>query len=233
LGSFRTFCSAAEPRLTRPPLPTYPILPKFGFVSHIYRLAGTPAGPNWVRFARLVLQIGFVSHIRPTELALFCAVGSATKLGLFVQRAARRKCTVRSLETWPSPRANSGLSLRSRCLCGEIIASRRRTKSALHWSRQTRTVPDPANSGGCVCRRPYLSYRRLSIPVCCAKITNSAEIPRAGRRQWAIGRGGQKTEDGRPAGPEPGTPRGIQRRVVDSEPWPTQADFGRREPQGM
>jgi hypothetical protein len=53
LGSFCAFHSPAEPQPTRqPPLPTYPIPPKFGFVLHD-SLRETPApGRNWVRFAQ-------------------------------------------------------------------------------------------------------------------------------------------------------------------------------------
>jgi hypothetical protein len=58
LGSFCTFHSPAEERPTpRRYLPTYPSLPKFGFVLHNRSGRGPredcPGRPNWVRFVRL------------------------------------------------------------------------------------------------------------------------------------------------------------------------------------
>jgi hypothetical protein len=68
LGSFCTFRSPAGPRPTRqPPLPTYPSHPKFGFVLHNASRQPPPAGPNWVRFARLASS--WVGRPRPTSSA--------------------------------------------------------------------------------------------------------------------------------------------------------------------
>ena len=49
-------------------------------------------------------------------------------------------------------------------------------RSALHWSCQTRGVPDFARRCGRLRRRPHLIRRRFPMPVCCAKIENTAEI---------------------------------------------------------
>jgi hypothetical protein len=62
-----------RPRPTRrPPLPTYPIRPKFGFVLRNFLRQPPAAGRNWVRFAHFASetclrpgQIGFVLRIYP------------------------------------------------------------------------------------------------------------------------------------------------------------------------
>jgi hypothetical protein len=78
LGSFCAFHSPAEPQPTRqPPLPTYPIPPKFGFVLHD-SLRETPApGRNWVRFAQSL----FGRAPRPAGPRPF--PGARAKLGSF------------------------------------------------------------------------------------------------------------------------------------------------------
>jgi hypothetical protein len=67
---FARFTPRGEPRLARrPPLPTYPSPPKFGFVLHNFHRQPHPAGRNWVRFARFLLSIAAGRE----KLGSFCA----------------------------------------------------------------------------------------------------------------------------------------------------------------
>jgi hypothetical protein len=67
LGSFCTFHPRSDQcRKRQPPLPTYPSLPKFGFVLDNSLRQPPAAGRNVVPFARFDLQIGFVLHDLPS-----------------------------------------------------------------------------------------------------------------------------------------------------------------------
>jgi hypothetical protein len=124
-------------------------------------------------------QIGFVLHGRHPGRPLSIRnpqspirnPGPAPKLGSF--------CTNRppgyrghGAATGPSPAVRWGLSLGSRCLCGELIVSRRGTKSVASQVKADPHSADPAHRR----RRPRPLYRRFSNPVCCTKTKTSTNI---------------------------------------------------------
>ncbi len=154
------------------PRPRLPVRGQIGFVLHNRLLRGPPDPGGLRPFPRARRQLasfrtshfsrlGFVSH----EFSPPRHRGHGAGAGL-------------------SPAISWGLSLRSRCLCGvgATHASPVRLqraggqRSSLHWSCQTRRVPDPAHRCGHLRRRPRFYDRRLSTPVCCAIIKNHVEI---------------------------------------------------------
>jgi hypothetical protein len=161
------------------PSPRFPILLKFGFVLRNWPSGSRSGCSELGSFCTFCSPgsrprggIGFVSRNRPSSAE---APSHPAPPGL---ASFRTNLHHRGTETEPSHLLRRTRDF-LRDLGVSVVNSLRlagEQRAASHWSWQTRRVPDPADRRGCLRGRPYLLYRRLSMPVCCAKTKNPTEI---------------------------------------------------------